>query len=1045
MRGFASSSELNAEDQRLREEISGRDSSPFLGQQKLDARVEQALHGQFILHDERAAEALTNLLSAYPAVAITFLASLARTKTGEEGHNAFYKHLARALGVDDLSYESRRELWRAFRTACVKLGLPIPTLGELKAAAKDRYRLEYFVQAGPLNCDLKTLADAFIAVTEQTGDPDTRDPTSCRDALDAVLLELGERAKTLQRVLANDRAAWHAVAFARLRTGAAPSSDFERAFQAAIKDAMQTSGVGARRRRPVFPRLVFSEGGLALRTPSVSGWTWTIAGPWDSNVILGADQELPLGSAEAIHWRAAPLEIGTRTTASEMAELPIWRGANVLVFDVITGGLLTRTSEGDCELASDACYLVSRTPFSLSGQRGEVSSDETLEGMHVAALSLRDGKTTVASDAGNSTITLLQRPSLEWADESLCMLQGSPTFGARFVSLRLHLPEEELRGWAGRVEAVVAAGRVGDERRSAPFMQEGDFLFVRVPVGEVKTFERLHAWVTFVGEERPLLHAHSAWLWPGLQKVEDGCFHGPNPVNLNIAASRNAIVGQFGVVVGTGDGRVAELAFGVGDRLIRIRVQTGEVQIELVERGITKALKPGATILDDGVPKQLRIWCTDRNAALDLCGIVEKQPFGAAGRRSVALAGLGSRGGSRRIEIWPGGDRRRAYGLAVVTRPAEPTHVHLQMIGGVPRGTIGLSERGSLRGLATLLGGDGAAVTLSPGNGLEQRTTSTGHSAVSLSPGSLADGVWLIELCEFVTDEDNLYPLRTARGDRFAILAGSLEGQLGRPEIVAEELMLTEEAQRHFFHDLNVALAKSWARESWEDGGLKALEVLWRRYGSFLSQDDAGQRALVTALGAAPPPDANPSWIPLRHPFELDHQLYSRDLDALAPELLNADSADAREFAVWLMDDPSGHTSIADDPVGGRRLREACLRFVDRLAAATAGAVDGDTNLVRTGNATRLVYALPIDHDRRKREEALIGDIAEQFAIMARVPTFFAAFAYAARTGTLPELLADLERYLPEAVRDVGYLLRLGPELLALGLRAADNKMRKAA
>ena len=118
------------------------------------------------------------------------------------------------------------------------------------------------------------------------------------------------------------------------------------------------------------------------------------------------------------------------------------------------------------------------------------------------------------------------------------------------------------------------------------------------------------------------------------------------------------------------------------------------------------------------------------------------------------------------------------------------------------------------------------------------------------------------------------------------------------------------------------------------------------------------------------------------------------------------------------------------------------MRFVDRLAAATAGAADGDTNLVRTGNATRLVHALPIYHDRRKHEEAFIGDIARTGARdYGACPDLFAAFAFAARTGTLPELLADLQTQCTggDARSRLSAEELLDPELLALGLQAADE------
>ena len=112
MRGLAGSSELQAENNRLKSEMSSRDASPFLGQRTIDKRVEQALHAEFIKDRDGPVAAMEALLGAYPAVSVAFLASLARTKTGQDGHNAFYRHLEEALGVDETTHDMRRRLWR---------------------------------------------------------------------------------------------------------------------------------------------------------------------------------------------------------------------------------------------------------------------------------------------------------------------------------------------------------------------------------------------------------------------------------------------------------------------------------------------------------------------------------------------------------------------------------------------------------------------------------------------------------------------------------------------------------------------------------------------------------------------------------------------------------------------------------------------------------------------------------------------------------------------------------------------------------------------
>lgn len=1037
MRGLADSTELLADNARLKADIASRDASPFLGQRTLERRIEFALHAEFIRHGDGPVAALDDLLGAYPAVAVAFMAGLARTKTGQDGHNAFYRHLEEALGADETTHDMRRRLWLAFRRACMRLGLPIPTVGELLTVGKDRFRLEYFVQAGPLNCDLPSLAEAFLSVHEQLGDYDDHDPTSCRNALDAARIELGDGAKTLQRVLANDRAAWHASAFARLARGEAPRTEFELDFSKAIQAARLGRRAHGHGRRPTAPRLVFAEGGLALRSPATAGWTWTVAGPWTSEVIVGPDQDLPLGRAQSLRWKAASIESGREATASGFLDMAVWGSARLLVFDAASGALLARAGADACEVAAETVDLVSKEAFRLEGAQDE-QSEETLEGLHHARLCSQAGPVVVATSYGPVALTLLARPTLSWGGGSLTLLQGRPVFGAPGVTLVLQLPAEEREAWAGRIEAVIAVGKRGGQvRHRLAFAEVNGDLTASLEGIDIRTFERLEGHVSFIGEERALLQAPSAWFWPGLQKVDDGRFCGPVPANFAANASRNVARGLDGLVAGTGAGRLAELAFSSGDGLWRLSVRTGDIQIELVDRGVARIMAPGSTILDDGSPKQLRIWCADRSAALDLCGVVEREPFRGAGYRSVSLAGLASRRGSRKIELWPGGDHIRSYNLALLTRPAEPESVRVELIGGAPRGEISLGGNGVLCGSARRLGG-WEALHVGGGDGLilQPRSSAVGFR---LSPQHFADGLWLIDLCERHGDEDAARPMRTARGDRHALLCASLDGQLEKPAVVAEELQRRDGDVTQLFLDINAALMTPWSRESWDDGGLNTLDSLWWSLGRSLVEGPSGRYVLARAMGAAPPPDANPSWVPLRHPYDLFEDLYSGDLDVLASVLADADSADVREFSHWLVQAAEG--SSADFP----RRREACLRFVDRMAAACAGTHDMPTNEARTANASRLIHAVPMDHESRRADEAELGDISDRFAIMARVPSFFSTFARCARQGGMRGFLAGLDRHAPGARRDLGYVLRLGPELLALSLHDAENRSRNAA
>jgi hypothetical protein len=1026
---FARSEELVRAEAALCSELKASDASPFLGQHDLSERASAIIRGSLLGPDPVAV--FDRLFEIFPAVTVSYLAGLAQRETGRDGEGEFYPHLEEDID-HHLSNAERDRLHTLFRAACLRLGLPVLTRLEQKAAGTQYRIADYELQAGALTSLLPVLAQACVDVERERGPLDPFDPDGARSWQAGVIELLNERGRRGHaRVLDADELAWHAKAFARLSAGDQPVTSFEGRFGVAIDKAREVVSYEHSRFGPPTS-LTFNNDEILLVAPSqATGWRWAVEGSWPGEVDLRAGEELPV-TTETVLRVTALREAVDDVVKPNVRLVTVWGDLRLAIYETRSGKRVGR------DAPAGALDLVSRERFVVDGSR----SEQTLSTLWKKQLVLEDGQTSRAVFADGRTVDVVAhaRSQLDWASASDVDLDGRPTFGdAPDVAVSLSL--ESATGWGRDLDVLLRTPTRLLARSVVTFADHvhGKASFADIDLGG--EFDRLTATLVRRGEDRPLVAAPSAWLWPRLQKLVDGAFVGPIPDNFDQGASVAVLARPGGIFSVLESTLAPELVFRRADGgRYRIRLRRAGISLELQEGADRRSLPIGSAVIDDGAPRFLRVFCDDADATLALPHSEQPRAFASAPMRQVRLDTL-SDVGEGEVRLWPSGDRLREVVLATVTRPCAPVYARSSRRGGRPCLEFELAEP---VGVFELAGTDllsGAKTTLATGDGL-LIDHQGGRWQVQPDIRAVDDGAWLLEVRAVLRGRERARPLREPRGDRFALLLIKQDG-MASTAVDILKLVTGRTHQREVFRRVNQTLAACWAESCWAED-LIHLGTLWRTLGLQLggAEDAASQDVLLAATGDAPPMDANPSWVPLRHPIEVWPAIYATDMERLGRVLEEADDEGARALSALL------RTPAGDEHERHLRHDEACRRFALRVERTARAGMNSN----RLSHAAVLCSLSEREARRAQRDShipAVPADESEQAAIVDTAPAFFSDLA----------LASAIERIAPNTVSGwieglsngqglgahpplstVGFLCRLGPELLAWHLQDARSR-----
>lgn len=1032
LRRIASIDELARAERALRSALTGSDASPFLGQHDLRARASTIVRGNLI--GLCPIDVFGALFVTYPAVTVAYLAGLAQREAGSDGEGEFYRHLEKDID-HPLSNGERDSLHIDFRRACLKLGLPVLTQLEQKAASTWYRIADYELQAGILTSLLPVLARACVDVERDSGLLDLFDPDGARAWQESVIELLYSRGRRgMARILDADEMAWHSRTFARLGSGIQPVTSFEARFLSAIEKARETVVYDRSRFGPPTS-LFFNNDEILLVAPSQApGWRWAVRAAWPGEIDLRPGEELPV-TTEVELFIVARRETGDDLLKPKERVAIVWGDQRLAIYETRTGKKVSYNAPaGTLDLVSRERFFADGTP-----------ADLLISKLWKKQVELEDGETTNVTFADGATFKVLAhaQPKLDWASDAAVEFDGRPTFGTAPLSVSVSLSQEAVAGWGRDLEVVLRTPSRHVSRRAVTFDDhvKGSATFQEAEFGG--EFERLTASLVRSGEDRPLVTAPSAWLWPDLQGLVDGIFVGPTPDNFDQGASVGLQSGPNGIVSLPDVGRVPELAFRRADRgHYRIRLRRAGVFLELQEGADRRSIPIGSSVIDDGAPRFLRVFCDDTEATLALPHSEQPCAFASAQMRQVRLDGIGD-AGEGLVRLLPRGDALREIVLATVTRPCAPLYARSIRMGGRPCLEFELAEPIGVFELAgfDLLSGEQSILRTGEGLRVDYRD---GRWQVQPDIRSIGNGAWILEVRAVLRGREQARPLRKPRGDRFALLLIKQEGVASTAVDILKQIVdLTH--GRDVFRRLNRALTTCWAECCWGED-LKHLEALWRTLGRQIAAEiplcDASQNLLIAASGDTAPIDANPSWIPLRHPIEIWPGLYATDFGHLSHILGEADDEGARTLSALLQ--------IPAADVNEARLRhdEACRKFAFRVERA---ARDG-MNSRRLSHAAVLCALSEREHRRTQRGSHIPlapAEDSEHAAIVEAAPAFFSDLARASALerfapGTIlawgEELSAGREEGAHPPLGTVGFLCRLGPELLAWHLQDTRDR-----
>lgn len=516
-------------DARLRAQIAAGDM-PFLG---LYADVIGASWRKpvrdWLAGQRSRLDGMLKLLQKWPALGAAYLmAHVVEHYGGEQGY-AVYPALASALGVPEAGIGhdgQRRQLWEAFRFACLRLGLDV-----LDRCEGTGYMVaEYRHQAGLSLACAERLGSEMATYARLAGLPDDDDPAGIRLWRDG-LLERTALLASVREALRHDAGDYYVRAFLRAlrEPEAADAPGIVRALASGYA-AEHPAGTATTHRALAIPQVCWRDGVLAVELPAtaagdVQGWRIERAGesrdyPADTQtrsvVLLGDDGALP-----------AEVQV-TALPHGLQRGIPLWadgRGNRLLVFGA--GGVLVAAGRLGGEeqwLAPGEYTVVSRfCPQGREDEASELDGDCTL---YEWPLQLAPGE-RVELRHGPAVLALRAwaRPRLSWTGHLHRDLHGSELYAQPELALLVELPPRpdgaagetctltlSLRGARTALAEITlqpdAAGRAREPLEA---------WLDTVPAGPVSLLAELRR----KGQNR-VLARQTATVWIGLDGIEAG-------------------------------------------------------------------------------------------------------------------------------------------------------------------------------------------------------------------------------------------------------------------------------------------------------------------------------------------------------------------------------------------------------------------------------------------------------------------------------------------------------------------------------------------
>lgn len=885
---------LNVTEKSLRDDLAESGASPFLGHHTILLKRITPIK-DFVCKANDPAERFCTLLAGWPTVGVGILAHLTAEFLGKHQGIELWPWIDNYFGKPVL-LGRRSDLYRAFRSACLRLGLPV-----LQERDGCYIVNEFVLQAGvPFN-QLSALAEACARTERLEGLPNVDDTAECAAWSAAVAHRLPNNGR-LVLILSSEGGDYYARAYAAIRQNMALQ---ENRFLQRFRDALNelaldapTQG-GSSTAQFAKPTVILRDETLILGIPpSQDLWTVVIDGR-SAEVDAGAD------GGEMVLTQPWPDAIMCHRDNHTPIAIPILarRPDAIAMFHGETGELVKAAhldQTGTTLRLHPGPYLaVGRRGFCCDGEDSEAG----LGPLHFLRFTLLSQGVQITSPYGHLTLAAGGASHLGFAGQHAVDLAGRRLFAAADVALTLVLPGDRLAAPYDLVLDGMAKpdGTAADALRVP--VQRDDLENGRALVGAHLAHHpamviRLRASLCLRGESRALASA-VAFVWSGL----DGCrpgrgFRGQRPGNALPDLFDGASLGDTGIGFHSGrTGEPVRVAFrpvgrDAGRAPWTFRFQASDLFVELVRSGdVSAALRTvqvslGETVaISDDQPADIIVHSDDHEADLSIGQRRIQGAFQRALSRHIAHATLmeACTGAANAITIHKGRERSVAIELCRIARPYTPRRFQIDDRPGRVSVTMDLGrpihslcfDGVDLRSGHTVAGAlEPGMVMVAPNSPLASASLAGGAGTgyvLTVPYGMKAASFWLLHPAVRMEGNAPAEPLRNPRSDEYVLaVAGEWGNRITDPVAVDCWTTINEAAGvalRCYAALLRCYEQQSWDRMSWLPG-------LMRRAANAVIAEQ-GLSPLVPAFAQQPAEGASESWVPLTSPWDLAPGLWS--------------------------------------------------------------------------------------------------------------------------------------------------------------------------
>ncbi|MFA1626881.1 hypothetical protein ACDY96_30350 [Rhizobium mongolense] len=1070
--------QLNAAELALRRALKSAGAPPFIAHAPITDRDRKFIEKEIPRIIGGVPEKAVTVIRQFPAATCWLMVQALSNDYGSETHR-IYEPICKSLGLSGFPATLRPELSKRFRSACFKLGLTVAS-GYARQHVDD-----YIVQSGVALHQLKYLAEAFIRAEAVIGTP-VDDDTERLKAWERRAVDFANPGLTRIRSIVNwDESAFYSQLYARLRSGIHATSTIEAAFAEQV-DSIEKSGKFSRASLDEPVRLLFVEDSLVLAAPAAAGVYATFNGrrKW-----VGPGRRLHLTPPWPVEitWTREDRE-GEFVLSLPSEELPIF------LFDPVSGSQLKVLNNKldliAASIGSTEVAIVGRRQFTANGS----TSFELGSSAHALIMAMGSG---IELKAGSRTIQLKppMRPAVEINAQKIASGSAGDLLGMP-SSLVVRFPNGRPEG--DLVLQLSHPSFASDQFLSIPEgaeveipllekLQAGLAGPLQVSVGfgaGNRVLFRSSTWI-WPGLRSLIDGVQFDGPIPGNIRIKE-CQHlvvDNNQLHLDLSESYRSATVVFGSHAGAPDSK----SFAV--------YRPGTTVSIVDEDGFEREVQHGASLpVLPNTTSSLLIRSDDLNAALDVRGTVFPGAFGRSGTRRIPLASLATPAPHDHVNLWPDGDVNAVRSLVRISASTTPSDFSAERDRGKGRTSVKFRLRVPIAGirveisdlvtselvarlelyLGQELADDRAADQITVKQASRSDNDHIIEVAIRPSPEGPDIGIGIIWVLH--AGHERWSELRSSRGDTFPVLISA------RVPTIQElsELGLSEKLYMGTTDFLN----RCHAAEA--ESALRACQSLWKGAGSDLVRNAEQTKPLFRSLTIPMPLDANSTWVPLHHPIEIDPDLLSspfvsfqglkgcdEDLKELFKLHILAEMGNITDAMATFSVSPIFYTSFANFATEARQSAPR-LRGFD-ISTYVANASSGDAELAafwkprdqrltlrhhswcmqrfvnrfetiapdgqeQNGLRTQRLNQLVNSGQRELRKAALPAPegLSERLTLSTALPGFVSELCRHARMGQSrrfwEKLATKIERPSSEVLSDVGFLLRLAPDLFAFYL-----------